>query len=154
MFFFAFFLGGYSKNKSKQKKTAKNKRKTCENKAKKSEKKRQIRTATFFCFFVCFDFCFCFAFCLLYKTILAPCIYGWRARHKTTLHYFGISIGHPFVDPLCCFLLPEKVGRWTPKMPHPKDLINKNACRDQVVGSRELREACRLRDFRPVNSVP
>ena len=62
--------------------------KKCENRAttnakikKKSEKKRQTRTATCFCLFVCFTFCCLFAF-LLYKIILAPCIYGWRARHN------------------------------------------------------------------------
>ena len=54
---------------------------------KKSEKKRQIRTATFVCFFVCFTFLF-FALFLLYKVILAPCIYGWRARHDITLSVF------------------------------------------------------------------
>ena len=45
----------------------------------KFKEKRQTRTATFFCFSVCFTL-----FALLYKVILVPCIYGWRARHKTT----------------------------------------------------------------------
>ena len=58
------------------------------------KKKRQIRTATFFCFFVCFAFCFFFALFLLYKTILAPCIYGWRARHNKaeSLNHLSPSI--------------------------------------------------------------
>ena len=40
-----------------------------------SDKHAQLHV---FAFFVCFTFCFF----LLYKIMLAPCIYGWRARHN------------------------------------------------------------------------
>ena len=48
-------------------------RKNCENKAKNTVKKNDKHAQLH-----------CFAFLLLYTIILAPCIYGWRARHKPT----------------------------------------------------------------------
>ena len=50
---------------------------------KKSDKYAQLH---FFAFLFALPFAFFFALFLLYKTILAPCIYGWRARHNASLH--------------------------------------------------------------------
>ena len=75
------------KNEKKQKSetTANIKRTKCENTANKKEWKKATNTHSYiFCFFVCFTFCFfvrCFLLCLPF--ILAPCIYGWRARHNS-----------------------------------------------------------------------
>ena len=91
-----FLLYPPRKKAKKSEKKAKRKRKKCEKNAKikrkKVKKKRQIRAATFFCFFVCFAFCFFFALFLLYKTILAPCIYGWRARHKPSAEVKAVGL--------------------------------------------------------------
>ena len=59
-------------------------RKKCEHKAKKSEQKATNTHSYIFLLVCVLCLLLFFALFLLYKTILAPCIYGWRARHNSS----------------------------------------------------------------------